>query len=422
MVNPNRNRVAIAWGLAAMLLFSSLGCQVSIDRAKSKTKAPKPEQPLITQQQVNSDQVSSMKQVGHTEQATGEPTAQGTHAADRQTPDQLPPMQHGPMPLGAVHEAPVAGPIPSELDRVIHPPYVIEPPDILFIDAVRLVPKAPYRLNPLDVLIIQSSESLPQEPIGGQFTIGPEGYISLGFSYGSVSLAGLTLRQAQQTLQKYIAERVNGAEVSVSLAQFRGVQQTRGEHLVRPDGTISLGSYGCVNVTGLTLAQAKFAIERQLSQYLQDPEISVDVFAYNSKAYYVILDGGGYGQQVLKFPSTGNETVLDAIEQIGGLPAVSSTKRIWVARPAPAHHQCVQILPVNWKAIVQAGHTATNYQLFPGDRVYVAADRLIAADNWLAKLFAPIERIFGITLLGVSTVRSFSSDNGGGNIGFIGGF
>ena len=38
----------------------------------------------------------------------------------------------------------------------------------------------------------------------------------------------------------------------------------------------------------------------------------MDVQGFNSKLYYVILDGGGAGQQVVRLPVTGNETVLDA--------------------------------------------------------------------------------------------------------------
>jgi len=90
-----------------------------------------------------------------------------------------------------------------------------------------------------------------------------------------------------------------------------------------------------------------------------------------------------------------------------------------VARPAPADHCCLQILPVDWRAIVQGGSTATNYQLFPGDRVYVKADCLITIDNWLAKALAPVERLFGVTLLGTATVRTIQDRNTGTNGGFV---
>jgi polysaccharide export outer membrane protein len=157
--------------------------------------------------------------------------------------------------------------------------------------------------------------------------------------------------------------------VELVVSQTRGVQLVRGQHLVRPDGTVSLGTYGNVNVSGLTLSAAKSVIEAELSKQLQKPEVVVDVLAYNSKVYYIIFDQGGAGQRVTRLPITGNETVLDAIANINGLTQVSS-KRIWIARPAPELGQ-MQILPVDWVGMSQHGHTNTNYQVMPGDRIYV---------------------------------------------------
>jgi polysaccharide biosynthesis/export protein len=198
-------------------------------------------------------------------------------------------------------------------------------------------------------------------------------------------------------------------------------QPIRGQHLVRPDGTIGMGIYGSVYVAGMTLEQAQAAIVAQVStrvQRLDARDLYVDVLAYNSKVYYVITDGGGYGEQVLRFPITGNETVLDAISQIAGLPAVASKKQIWLARPVPGNCHQHQILPVNWLAITQGAVTATNYQVLPGDRVYVMADRWITFDSRVAKVLSPFTRMFGFTLLGAETVQTIRSRNGGGNGGF----
>jgi polysaccharide export outer membrane protein len=196
-------------------------------------------------------------------------------------------------------------------------------------------------------------------------------------------------------------------------------QPVRGQHLVRPDGTINLGVYGSVYVAGMTLDQIAGAVAKTIESRL-DPkaaeenpvkpeDVSVDVLAYNSKVYYVITDGAGYGEQVYKFPVTGNDTVMDAIANIGGLPAVSS-KHIWVARRTPCGAHPV-VLPVDWCGTTQRGESATNYQLFPGDRVYVKGDHLITVDTWLAKLLAPVERVLGVTLLGSSTVNSIRNSN-----------
>ncbi len=296
------------------------------------------------------------------------------------------------------------GPCPTELDRVSLPPYKVAPPDILFIDLVRMVPRPPYRVQPLETLVVTVTDTLPGQPITGPFVISPEGTINLGYTYGSVYVVGLTIDQIQKTIRTHLRPRIlNYAEVSVSLANFRGFQTIRGEHLVRPDGTVSLGVYGSVYVAGLSLGQTKCVIEKHLSEYFLNPEISVDVFAYNSRKVFVIVDGGHLGQQVFPLDSTGNETVLDVISRVQGLAPVSSKKRIWVARPAPPHMGCSQILPVDWRAITEAGSTLTNYQLFPGDRVFIAANPIIAFDNWLSIVLAPVERVLGVTFLATET-------------------
>jgi polysaccharide export outer membrane protein len=299
--------------------------------------------------------------------------------------------------------------IPRESQKVPLPPYVVEPPDILLIDALRVIPKPPYLIQPLDVLTIQATDVIATEPISGLFTVDPDGTVNLGPKYGAVKVAGLKLENARDAIVKYLRDAgFDKADAKVALAQSQAQQQIRGEHLVRPDGTIGLGTYGSVPVVGLTLDETRQAIEAKLSQFLDKPEISVDVFAYNSKVYYVVTDGGGYGEGVYPFPITGNETVLDAISKINGLPAVASKRRIWLARPDPTHQGCCNCYPVDWNGVVRCGDTRTNYQVMPGDRVYVQAEPLVTIDSALARIISPVERILGVTLLGSETVHSIA--------------
>src|SRR5579863_2029356 len=128
------------------------------------------------------------------------------------------------------------------------------------------------------------------------------------------------------------------------------------------------------------------------------------------------MDGGGYGQQVIRLPCTGNDTVLDAIAQIQGLSQVSSTQ-MWLARPCEDNPGHSRVLAINWDEITAGGVTTTNYQLLPGDRIYVRADQMIATDAYLSKYLAPIERIFGFTLLGTSTVSRLQFYKAAGSSG-----
>jgi polysaccharide export outer membrane protein len=223
-------------------------------------------------------------------------------------------------------------------------------------------------------------------------------------------------------LPAYVVEQPDILLVELTPSANEGLlkeQVVRGQHLVRPDGSINLGIYGSVTVGGMTLDQIKDAVYAKLvSRFdsgkapFQLKDLNVDVIAYNSKFYYVIADGGGYGEQVYRIPFTGNETVLDAFGQINGLPAVSSKKNIWIARRGDegANRQ----LAVDWCGISQRGDPSTNYQIMPGDRLYVKADKWVTFDNGLGKRLAPIERVFGGMLLGSQTINSIRNRNGTG--------
>ncbi len=290
-------------------------------------------------------------------------------------------------------------PVPRELDMVSLPAYVIEPPDILFLQAVKIVPKPPHKLEPFDAILIRVANAFSDQPIADAFYISPEGDVDLGPAYGRVKVSGLTTDEAQAEIRRRLAQLIENPQVSVSLAASSGAQQISGEHLVGPDGRVNLATYGQVYVAGLTLEQARAAIEKHLSNFLEDPQVAVDVFAYNSKTYYVITQGAGQGDDVTQFPITGNETVLDAIAHLGGISQLSSM-RIFIARPAPNGVGCEQILPVNWEEISRGGSTATNYQLMPRDRLYIAEDPYQKFTTLVFKYTQPFERLFGFVSLG----------------------
>ncbi len=124
-------------------------------------------------------------------------------------------------------------------------------------------------------------------------------------------------------------------------------------------------------------------------------EVRVEVAAHNSKAYYVLSSGQAY-----RLPCTGDDTVADAVRRVKGVAERAATSSVWTARPAPAHRPD-QILPVDWNGIVRGASTATNYQLLPGDRVFVGGSpevRVVAPNRWyvgnnIKKWFIRVERI-----------------------------
>ena len=300
--------------------------------------------------------------------------------------------------------------IPRELDKVTLPMYRIETPDLLTIDVEQNVAPSSHALRAGDVVALSVEGSFPDEPILGEYQIQAGGIVELGYSYGVVEVAGRTVQEAAQLIEFHLVNQLQLREprVSMSLRQAAGVQRIAGEHIVGPDGTVTLGQYGSVRLAGLTLDEARHTIASHLSDSFTDPRVSVSVFAFNSKAIYIVTQGGGLGDSLVRLPYTGNETVMDALSQINGLSSVSSSE-MWVARPNRDCGTCVT-LPIDWEGMTQRADVSTNYQLLPGDRVFIAQNRLVALDTAIARAVAPIERLFGFTLLGTVTASRLSGN------------
>lgn len=301
-------------------------------------------------------------------------------------------------------EPPIQSTVPRELEKVTLPRYIIEPPDILLIEGVKLVPKSPHKIETFDALLIRASGAFPDQPINDAYSVDADGSVNLGPTYGRIKITGLTIEEAEDEVRRHLQQILSDVDVSISLLQSAGAQQVTGQHLVGPDGRVNLGTYGSVFVAGKTIEEARDAIQDQLSLKLEQPEVFVDVLAYNSKLYYVITQGGGFGDDVVRLPITGNETVLDAVATIGGISQVSST-RMWIARPAPNGVGCEQILPVSWEDITRGASTATNYQLMPGDRLFIAEDKYTKFSGALSKFLRPFESFFGFVSLSTSALN-----------------
>ena len=138
------------------------------------------------------------------------------------------------------------------------------------------------------------------------------------------------------------------------------------------------GEYGRVVARDRTCEQVEKEIVKLLekSPRTTGRNFRVDVtVASDTKYVYVlgsVLTEKAVDVRRLDAELDGRATVLDAILFAGGLSKNADVDRIILSRPTP-EHSCRIVLPVCYKQIVQLGDTSTNYQLMPGDRVFVPA-------------------------------------------------
>jgi polysaccharide biosynthesis/export protein len=168
----------------------------------------------------------------------------GCHAVDfYQAPMQCPP-------------TPAQEP-PRERSMMSLPSYRIEPPDILQIEVLKLVPLPPYRIDIYDVLQIRVLGTILDQPIDGFYLVEGEGIVSLGPAYGTVRLAGMTVEEANETITRKLQDMLAKPDVSVQLAHTAGTQPITGQYLIAPDGTINLRQYGLLHVAGKTVTEVR---------------------------------------------------------------------------------------------------------------------------------------------------------------------
>jgi RNA polymerase sigma factor (sigma-70 family) len=163
-------------------------------------------------------------------------------------------------------------------------------------------------------------------------------------------------------------------------------QPVAGSHLVRPDGTASLGVYGTVSVAGLTVEKATSAIRDHVVKAAErnDIDVRVEVETTNSKSYYIFIEGRD-ADRVTRMPFTGNETAHKVVETLkgelekfAGPHASVSDFRVFIIRPATSSEKAAdRVLQLDWPGGALDNRVG-NYRLQPGDRVF-------ATRHWLAR-------------------------------------
>jgi protein involved in polysaccharide export with SLBB domain len=170
---------------------------------------------------------------------------------------------------------------------------------------------------------------------------------------------------AMELLPAHLVEP--GDTLLVQPVEFDAPVRLPPDQPVQPDGTIDLGKYGRPVVAGKTLADVEVVVREQIKAKEKNPiAVTVRLLSRPGEVFFVLGEVNAPGA----FPITGHDTVLSAITQAGGPTRRASLQNVVMSRPT-APEGCRLVYPVCYKNIVQLGDTTTNYQLRPGDRVFV---------------------------------------------------
>jgi protein involved in polysaccharide export with SLBB domain len=148
-----------------------------------------------------------------------------------------------------------------------------------------------------------------------------------------------------------------------------GTPTSRATTKVGPDGKIYYNLLPGLDVWGLTLAQARDAIERDMGKYLTQPKVSVNLRSVGSK--YVWLLGRLNKPGI--YATAGGMSLLEALSLAGGTAhsmsqstsiEMADLKRSFVVRQG-------QFLPVDFRKLLREGDLSQNIILEPDDFVFI---------------------------------------------------
>ena len=187
----------------------------------------------------------------------------------------------------------------------------------------------------------------------------------LGMPMGCASVSNEALNEAAKPVSK---EFLLGPEDVLEVTVWRNQDLSR-TVVVRPDGKISLPLIGDVQASGLNSSQVAAKIAARLTEFKENPNVSVSLKEVNS--YFIFVLG-----EVLKpgkYPLKSYATVLQGVSMAGGFTQFASKNRMQVIRTNTnddGKENQIRI-PVPYNEMVSGKGKIENFILKSGDTIVV---------------------------------------------------
>ena len=195
-------------------------------------------------------------------------------------------------------------------------------------------------------------------------------------------------REQQSELEAAVLPYINnyfetfrlGPEDVISVDVFGQERYSRSNLVIPPDGRINYPLAGQIKVVGLTTSEVEKELTKQLSEYIREPKVTVQLTQSHSQKFFVVGDVGAPGI----YEMTRRMTVTEALARAGYITRYGDRSGVRVLRLQPNGQMLP--LPVNMKEIERG----KNQDLFlaPGDTVVVPGNR-----------FKKIEQVLGLVTL-----------------------
>ncbi|WP_293986085.1 polysaccharide biosynthesis/export family protein [uncultured Megasphaera sp.] len=155
--------------------------------------------------------------------------------------------------------------------------------------------------------------------------------------------------------------------------------------VVRPDGTVSFPLVGIIHAEGMTVSQFTDVLQQGLSQYIVNPDVSVNITKLGRMRVYVFGEVRKPGAVELEK----GHTIIDAIGAAQGFTRDTAKKKIYLIH----QDQPKSLIPINLNNMLKTGDMSQNLVMREGDILYLTKNHRIDFARDIAPIFSSIYMI-----------------------------
>lgn len=176
---------------------------------------------------------------------------------------------------------------------------------------------------------------------------------------------------------------------------------------IDPSGKVFYPLVGEIDVAGLSAEELRRIITQGLNDYIDNPQVNVDITSFRSRKIYVLGEVNKPGILVME----DSMNIMDVLLQSGGPTRAADQTKIILIR---SHPDQIELQSIDIKSLFDTGDKSQMVALQKDDIIYVPPSFVANVDRFfehVAKIIYPIAEIERATLLGDAIWKLFRGES-----------
>ncbi len=240
-----------------------------------------------------------------------------------------------------------------------------------------------YLVDPQVAIDFTPIQDLKVDDLSRSFTISAQKAGKITFPViGEVHAAGRHVNELRDEIEQRLSEYLVDPQVTVDVSPIQDLKMDDLSLSTKldPTGKITFPLIGEVHVAGKGAGELRDEIERRLSKYLVNPQVTINVSAIQSQKYHVLGEVRSPGSFTL------DQKILawDAISKAGGFTTDANERKVLLVRSEKGMAK-VTALDLDIRKMVKDAKLDLNVYLKNGDIIYVTPRFIVSVERFMIR-------------------------------------